>query len=210
MRRVLAAGAVAATAIVLSGCGELKPGGAAWAVTKTAEPSDVSPVGVATSLSNGDFGAMSQWVAEPGNFGPIGAAAPTRALVVAGYAVSRLEDGCPVAHVFASPALQARGVGFGDVSDGNLRGIFYSAKVRTAKGIHEGSSAADLATAYGTSLVDTPWRWGEGGADTRAKVLFDDDGALLFVMGPKDSVTGMMSAAGNTVDDVDLLLGGGC
>ncbi len=99
---------------------------------------------------------------------------------------------------------------FGDVSDGNLHGIFYSAKIRTAKGIHEGSSAADLATAYGASLVDTPWRWGEGGAGTRAKVLFDDDGALLFVMGSKDSVTGMMSAAGNTLDDVDLLLGGGC
>jgi hypothetical protein len=164
----------------------------------------------ATALSTAGFGAMSTWVAEPGNYGPIGAAAPTDALISAGFAVSKLENGCPLPHVLASSALEARGVSLGNAGEGRLHGIFYSAAVRTAKGIHQGSSAADLAAAYGTALVDTPWRWGEGGVDTRAKVLFDDDGALLFLMGPDDSVAGMISAAGASLDDVDLAIGGGC
>jgi hypothetical protein len=216
MRKIVALGAVAAASLVLSGCGQPSLGSAgagtmggatfSGAVSTPAATATVA----ATALSRADLGDMSGWVAEPGNFGPIGAAASTDALIAAGFAVSKLEGDCPIEHVVASGPLEARGVNLGNVSEGRLHGIFFSDKVRTAKGVHAGSSAAELRSAYGSSLVDTPWRWGEGGADTRAKVLFDEDGALLFLMGPKDSVAGMMSAAGSSLDQVDLLIGGGC
>jgi hypothetical protein len=86
VRKIVALGAVAAASLVLSGCGQPSLGsagagtaggaifsGAVWTPAATATVA-------ATAVSRADFGDMSGWVAEPGNFGPIGAAASTDAL----------------------------------------------------------------------------------------------------------------------------------
>ncbi len=215
MRKVVV-GMALALAFSVSACGQ-PPGPAAGSDTPSAVVASTppQPVATATAVSSDDFGDVSTWVAAPGSFGPIGAAAPIEDLLARGYLVSkRVDHPCPSEQAFASPALDARGVSFGSLTgeDSRIHGIWASsAKVLTAKGIHTGSSATELAAAYGSALVDTPWVWGEGGADTRAKVLFDGTGgALVFLIGDDGSVGAVISAAGDRLDDIELRMGGGC
>lgn len=223
MRRTLVLAVGLAITFAVSGCGQPaatagndKPSAPVPVARDTAgaAPAPSLPTATATALSSADdFGDMSTWVAAPGSFGPIGAAAPIKDLLAHGYLVAERQDPCPVEHILASPALKARGVSFNDGTsdEDRIHGIWYSKKVKTAKGIHIGSTAKDLARAYGSALIDTPWRWDEGGADTRAEVLFDGHGgALVFLPESDGSVAGMLSAAGTSLDDVDIRMGGGC